>query len=136
MINKMKENKKLVAVLAIIPILILVIVLINTVSYSKNDAQPNNISQEQVVEGIKVSEAIIIQDKGLSNYTAKVTNTKEETTKVEGLTITFYDSNNKKITTLYGYVGRELEPNETISISASVDNDLKEANRVEIELKK
>lgn len=136
MINKMKENKKLVAILAIIPIIIVAVVLINTVTYSKNEATPNNISQEQVVEGIRVSEAIIIQDKGLSNYTAKVTNTKEEATKVEGLTLTFYDSNNKKITTLYGYVGRVLEPNETTSISASVDNDLKEANRVEIELKK
>ena len=138
--DKMKEmikNKKIVMVIGLIPIVLLVLILVVNITNSANDGgtNVNNINSEQVVEGIKISEGLIIQDKGIYNYTAKVTNTTEATKKVDYVSLTFYDKDNKKLITLYGYVGRDVKTNEEVPISASVDKDITGATRVEIEVK-
>lgn len=138
--NKM-DKKKLIMLISIIPLLILVLILVNNISYSVNDnkndsTNTQSIKNEQVVEGLKISDNLIIQDKKLYTYTTNVTNTTTETKKVEQLLFTFYDKDNKKIVTLYGYIGREIEPNETVSVSASVDKDITKSEKLEIELMK
>ena len=138
--NKM-DKKKLIMLISIIPLLILVLILVNNISYSVNDnkndsTNTQSIKNEQVVEGLKISDNLIIQDKKLYTYTTNVTNTTTETKKVEQLLFTFYDKENKKIVTLYGYIGREIEPNETVSVSASVDKDITKSEKLEIELMK
>ena len=113
---------------------ILVIILIIAVAYNiiKRRPKPSlyNINKEQVIDGI------IIQENGLYTYTVNVTNIKDELNYVDHLSFTFYDKDNNKIINLSGYIGRELKPNETIPASASVDKNIKDANRVEIEVKK
>ena len=138
--NKM-DKKKLIMLISIIPLLILVLILVNNISYSVNDnkndsTNTQSIKNEQVVEGLKISDNLIIQDKKLYTYTTNVTNTTTETKKVDQLLFTFYDKENKKIVTLYGYIGREIEPNETVSVSASVDKDITKSEKLEIELMK
>ena len=138
--NKM-DKKKLIMLISIIPLLILVLIIVNNISYSVNDnkndsTNTQSIKNEQVVEGLKISDNLIIQDKKLYTYTTNVTNTTTETKKVEQLLFTFYDKDNKKIVTLYGYIGREIEPNETVFVSASVDKDNTESEKLEIELMK
>lgn len=138
--NKM-DKKKLIMLISIIPLLIIVLILVNNISYSVNDnkndsTNTQSIKNEQVVEGLKISDNLIIQDKKLYTYTTNVTNTTTETKKVEQLLFTFYDKENKKIVTLYGYIGREIEPNETVSVSASVDKDITKSEKLEIELMK
>ena len=118
--NKM-DKKKLIMLISIIPLLILVLILVNNISYSVNDnkndsTNTQSIKNEQVVEGLKISDNLIIQDKKLYTYTTNVTNTTTETKKVDQLLFTFYDKENKKIVTLYGYIGREIEQNETVSV--------------------
>lgn len=136
--KKIMENKKLVTLIGLIPIIILILVIVINITYSANEegTNVNNITQEQVVEGIKISEGLIIQDKGIYNYTAKVTNTTSTTSYIEYITLSFYDKDNKKLTTLYGYVGREVAPNEEVPVSASVDKNITSATRVDIEVKK
>ena len=137
MLKNIMKDKRIVMVIMLIPILLLVLVLVNNISYSANKGEnTNNINAEQTVEGIKVSEGLIIQDKGIYNYTAKVTNTKETKEKIEFLELIFYDKDNNKITTLYGYIGREIETNESTIVSASVDKDITKANRVVISVNK
>ena len=143
MVKKMKEmikkmnKKQLIMVATIIPILIVALILIINVSYSVDKDESNlGINKEQIVEGIKVSEGIIIQDKDLYTYSAKVTNTNKEKTHVEYLTFVFEDKDNKRIITLYGYVGKDLEENESVPVLASVDKDISNASKVEIEVKK
>ena len=142
MVKKMKEmikkmnKKQLIMVATIIPILIVALILIINVSYSVDKDESNlGINKEQIVEGIKVSEGIIIQDKDLYTYSAKVTNTNKEKTHVEYLTFVFEDKDNKRIITLYGYVGKDLEENESVPVLASVDKDISNASKVEIEVK-
>lgn len=132
----LKNKKTIIAIAILIPVLIAVIVLLNNVSYSEKE-NPNlqSINKEQIVEGLKISEGLIIKDKGLSNYTANVTNTTSESKKVEYVTFTFYDKDNKNIVTLYGYVGRELAAEESVQVSASVDKDITAAEKVEISVK-
>ena len=139
--EKKMDKKKLIMLISIIPLLILVLILVNNISYSVNDnkndsTNTQSIKNEQVVEGLKISDNLIIQDKKLYTYTTNVTNTTTETKKVEQLLFTFYDKDNKKIVTLYGYIGREIEPNETVSVSASVDKDITKSEKLEIELMK
>ncbi len=130
------DKKKVMMII----ISILVIILIIAVSYNiiKRRPKPSlyNINKEQVVDGIKVTDGMIIQENGLYTYTVNVTNIKEELNYVDHLSFTFYDKDNNKIINLSGYIGRELKPNETIPASASVDKNIKDANRVEIEVKK
>ena len=131
------NKKQLIMVATIIPILIVALILIINVSYSVDKDESNlGINKEQIVEGIKVSEGIIIQDKDLYTYSAKVTNTNKEKTHVEYLTFVFEDKDNKRIITLYGYVGKDLEENESVPVLASVDKDISNASKVEIEVKK
>ena len=118
-----------------IPVVIIVLVLINAISYAVND-DPHGVNVEQVVEGIKLSDGVIIQENGIYNYSAKVTNTNQDTTHVEYLKLSLYDNNDNKIVTLYGYVGRDLQPEESTQIYASVDKDISATNDVEVELQK
>ena len=135
---KKQTNTKLLMILAIaIPIVIGVLLLVKNVAYSENkDNTTTGINKEQIVEELKISDGLVIQEKGLYTYTANVTNTKEEAYNINYLTFTFYDKENNKIATLYGYVGRELAGKESVPILASVDKDITGATKVEIELKK
>lgn len=134
--NKTKKNNILYWVAGIIPVIILVLVIVSAISYAANDDNNNQgINSEQVINGIKVSDGIIVQENGIYNYSAKATNTNEETTHVEYLTLSLYNSNNEKIVTLYGYIGKDLAKDESVPILASVDKDVSNATKVEIEVK-
>ena len=130
------KNKKLYWIAGILSVVILVLVIVSAISYAANDG--NNaqaISSEQTINGIKVSDGIVVQENNIYNYSAKATNTNEETTHVEYLTLSLYNSNNDKIVTLYGYVGKDLAKDESVPILASVDKDISSATKIEIEVK-
>ena len=131
------NKRNIIALLVLIPLLVAVIILINTTSYGVNETNNNmGINKEQIVEKLKVSDGIVIQDKGIFTYSANVTNTDEETKEINYLTLSFYDKENNKIVTLYGYIGKKLEPNETVPVLASVDKDISSASSIKIELNK
>ena len=96
-----------------VSVIIIAFVIVNSFSNSADEDDTYNINKEQIIDGIKISDGLIIQDKGLNTYTANITNTKSEIDHVERISFNFYDKESKKIITLYGYVGKDLSSNET-----------------------
>ena len=83
------------------------------------------VNEDQVVDGLKIENISLITDeKGMSKFTATVTNGNKTAYNISSLKIILKDSKNKKVQTLVGYIGKELEPEQMTEINASTAADL------------
>ena len=129
-------NKKGLIIIIISVLVIVIGITAFGLIYRYKLLHDNNISKTQVVSKLKISDGHIINDDGIYTYTVRVTNPTKKSVKVDSMLFTFYDKKNKKIAKLMGPVYATIKKDETIVVQASVDTSLKNANRVEIEVKK
>ena len=130
-INKMTEEGKVVTLSGLFISLILVVGLIGV-----SIASPNStILSDREIEGLKITEVNLEYSGNESIYTAKVTNTNDNSYNLKYINIEFFDENNEK-STLIGYIGETLEKNETKEIKASIDKDITNSTKLEYSIVK
>ncbi len=130
------SNKKVTIALIVAAVLVIAGIVTLGIVIRYKLLHTNNINKTQVVGKLRISDGVIIKDEGLYTYSVNVKNPTKKTIKAKSLLFTFYDKDNKKVTTLLGYVNSEIEPDHSMTVMASTDVNLKKANRVKIELKK
>ena len=96
-----------------------------------------NVSKEKEINGLKISDIqLVIENAGLSKYSAIVTNTTDKVYNLKQINIKIVDKKGKEITTLLGYIGSNLSPGESRTINTSIEKDLTKAYDIEYEIKK
>ena len=125
-INNLPDRAKAVTASGFIIALVVSIMIIGT-SLSSPDS---TILQNKEIEGLEIKEINLEYNEGVSTYTAKITNTNENSYNLKYIEIIFKDENENE-TKLIGYVGNTLEKDETKEIKSSIDKDITNAVSVE-----
>ena len=86
---------------------------------------------EQTIDGLKFTNITLISEGESTVYTADVVNTTDAAIDVKSFNVTFKDKDGKEIVTILVFVGSNIAPNESASVSASVDMSLLNAKSVE-----
>lgn len=145
--NFISKNKGMLIALVMVLILVIVAVVLlvvnnnnkeTAIKESKNITANTNagIVEETEYEGLKFANVSLIKDKKANQYTltTDVTNTTKETLNTKQVDIVLKNKDGNKIITLLGYIGENLKPNETrtVTASTSADTDLSKATIKEI----
>ena len=94
------------------------------------------IIKSEEYQGLEFSNITLIKENDIYTLTADVKNTSKEVNKTMMVDIPIKDKKGNVIITLLGYIGKELAPGETVTISASTGADLSNAYTKEIAEKK
>ena len=86
---------------------------------------------EQTIDGLKFTNITLISEGESTVYTADVENTTDAAIDVKSFNVTFKDKDGKEIVTILVFVGSNIAPNESASVSSSVDMSLLKAKSVE-----
>ena len=86
---------------------------------------------EQTIDGLKFTNVTLISEGESTVYTADVVNTTDAAIDVKSFNVTFKDKDGKEIVTILVFVGSNIAPNESASVSSSVDMSLLNAKSVE-----
>ena len=100
----------------------------------KIEMKDKEVVKEQIVKGLKISDVNMQVIDGMTNFSAKVTNTNKEEMKVETIKIIVKDADKKEMARLTGYVGATLQPNEAKDIINTTDVDLSKAKSISYEI--
>lgn len=96
-----------------------------------------DLSEEITVDGLKISNIqTIVDEKGISNYTATVTNTTNSVYKLNQINMIIRDKNEEEVATLMGYIGTNIAPDESRTLTVSTDIDLMNGYEIEYKIKK
>ena len=91
------------------------------------------VLKDTQVEDLKITNVSIITRDGKSSFTASVENTSDTSTKINTLTIVFYEGDNKlEAIALYN---TELYSNQKTNIKLTIEKDLTKTNKIEYILK-
>lgn len=96
-----------------------------------NKKENNDIIENQIVNEIQFSNANIEYKNNMSTFTAVVTNKSTIDKNVGIVNIVFKNKDNDEIITLKGLIEKNLNPNQSTTITASVGIDLSEATYIE-----
>ena len=92
--------------------------------YVTNSNDNSGVIEEQEVDGLKISNVMLIINEEGSIFTADITNTTD--TEISGtLDIIFKTSTNKEVTSILGYFGENIKPGETKQITSNTSRQLK-----------
>ncbi len=108
---------------------------------TKDEEKPSAVTEKGVVkdevyQGLKFTNATLIKDKGIYTLSVDVKNESKEKSTVTMVNIPIKDKDGNEIITLLGYIGKELGPGETATVTASTSADLSNAYTKEIVEKK
>lgn len=90
-----------------------------------------NVIAEQDFEGLKINNVSLITEGETSVFTADVVNTTSENIEVKSFDIIMKDANGNEVITLLGYIGNTIAPNNSSTITSSVEMDLSNVVTVE-----
>ncbi len=94
-----------------------------------------DITKEQEVEGLKFTDvSLIINKNGISEFSAKVTNTNDEIYKLSTIKMIFKDKKGNLVDYFIGVIGSDITPNESRSLTFTTDKDLTKASQIEYEI--
>lgn len=141
-------DKKSKIILITIGIITIVILALATFFMTRDDEEATGeefvttsndnegVIEEQDVDGLKISNVMLVVKEEGSTFTADVTNTTDK--EISGtLDIIFKTSTNKEVTSILGYFGNSIKPGETKQISSNTSRQLKKniIKSVEYQLK-
>ena len=138
-----KENKKLVTIVGGIILLIIIVAISISIFSNKNGAANKNkvvantnsgIVENEEYKNLKFSNATLVKENNQYTLTMDVKNDNKENFTDKQVDIILKDKKGKTIITLLGYIGDNLKPGETRTITASIsaDVDLSKATDKEI----
>ena len=117
-INTLKKVKVRYYVAALLVIIAVVGIAIFKPSYSV----PTSLLDDQVLDGLTLTDISLTEDDGVTTYQATVTATENKT--VNYIEIVLKDTEKDQAITLIGYIGKTLANGETSIIKASTDADV------------
>ncbi len=85
------------------------------------------IISKYTVDNLVFQNTSLTYEGGTSTLTTEITNSGDENITVGSIEITFFDEDENKIISILGYIGDEIEPEETKILTSSVDKNLMEA---------
>ncbi|MBE6159709.1 MAG: hypothetical protein E7157_01525 [Lactobacillales bacterium] len=96
-----------------------------------------DLSKETTINGLKISNIqVIVDEKGISHYTANVTNTTDSVYKLNQINMIIKNKEGNKVATLMGYIGSNIAPGESRILNVNTDIDLMSGYEIEYEIKK
>ena len=143
----MKKKKIIIGIIIILIVFIVSLVFVKIINknhkrtmkttskisyYNSNEG----VVKKAQVEGLEIDNINLKLDKTKSTLTAYVKNTTDKDISLRIIYIHVKDKKGKKITTLRGYIGNTIKPNETKKITSIVNRNLKNAYSFEYELVK
>ena len=131
-------NKKQWIILIIVVILLILVIGLSTffLASKKNKDKENDdkfvtsandnseVIKEQIVDGLKISNVMLVVKEEGSSFSADVTNISDKEIKGKTLEIIFKTSTDKKVLDLLGYFGDSIKPNETKQINTNTSRRL------------
>ena len=108
----------------------------NEEKVNKTVIENKNVTKEQEVDGVKISDIQLSVSDGLSTYTAKVTNESKKEINIEDIDIIVKDDKDKELVKMIGYIGETIKPDETKEIISTTDMDLSKANLITYKVNK
>lgn len=91
------------------------------VRFSNDNA---GVIKEQMVDGFKINNVMLIVKEGGSSFRADITNTTKEEIGEKTIEVIFKTSTGKRVTSLLGYYGKSIKPGETKSLMTSTSRKL------------
>ena len=128
-------NKKQKIILIIITVILLITFILLTFFMMRSsdktleeefvtEANDNSgVTEEKEVNGLKISNVMLVVKEEGSTFTADVTNTTDEVI-TGNLNIIFKTSTDKEVTSILGYFGESINPGETKQISSNTSRRL------------
>ena len=113
-----KNTKNLIISALVLGLGILLILIGNSIASTET-----TILQDKVVEGLSFKNANLEYQNETSTFKVEVTNQNTETYNLKYIEIIFTDENDAS-TKLIGYIGENIEADETKEITASIDKDI------------
>lgn len=99
---------------------------------SNSFANPDdNYLVNQTVDGLSFENANLLSGNGISKFTVEVVNDNKEDYNLKTINVIFKDSEGKEITTLLGYIGDSLSPNEEKVLDISIDQEISGISSIE-----
>ena len=104
---------------------------------SNTYANPDdNYLVNQTVDGLSFINASLVSENGISKYTVNVVNDNKDDYSLKTINVIFKDSNGNEITTLLGYIGDSLSPNEEKVLDVSIDQEITGISYIEYTINK
>ena len=134
--KKYLTKKNVIIVSAVL--IVLLTVTISLILFNKKDSYSakESVYQTVVVKDLRFKNDSIVKDGSLYTYTVEVENLSKNEYEVNNVSFKFYDSNDKEIANMLGYVGKKMKPNEKVVVTSTVDIDIRNASEVEIVVEK
>ena len=132
-INKLSRSQKIGIIGGIVGILLITLTVTLLPSLSSTES---SYLADQTVEGLSFENANLEVENGVSTYTVEVTNDLDKEYTLKNINIIFKDGSGQEIETLLGYIGENLEVEETKVIDASIDKELTDIVKIEYVINK
>lgn len=129
------KKKKIVLIVALIAIVSLIIFTISIVTFNNKFTEDNKkIYQEKTIEKIKLKIKDIEYINDFSNIYLEVNNISDEVINLDKIKIIFVDKDNNTIAEIYSYDNGNLDANNELILSLSIDKNITAAYDVKYEL--
>lgn len=86
---------------------------------------------EQTIDGLKITNVTLISQGERATFSADVVNITDADIEAKSFNIIYKDEDGDEIVTLLGVIGYTIAPNESVTVTSSVDMDLSDAKSVE-----
>ncbi len=116
--------------------IVLILILFTACNNDELKLEANKVNlndlviEDKIINNFLVTDTSVIYDSGLTTFKATLKNN-GEVTKINKVNITFKTKNNSTITTLVGYINKELKQSEKTDILVTSDIDLTNAYSIE-----
>lgn len=89
------------------------------------------VINETVIDGLKIDNISLISENGAATFSATITNTTEQAVYVRSLSVIMKDSNGVEVTTIPGFIGSTLEPNQSYTVTTNKYMDITSVASIE-----
>ena len=86
---------------------------------------------EQTIDGLKITNVTLISQGERATFSANVVNTTDADIDAKSFNIIYKDEDGNEIVTLLGVIGNTIAPNQSVTVTSSVDMNLSNAKSVE-----
>lgn len=86
---------------------------------------------EQIIDGLKITNVTLISEGEYTTFTADIVNVTDAAIDAKSFNIIYKDKDGNEIVRLLGYIGSTIAPNESVTVTSSVEMNLSNAKSVE-----
>lgn len=130
----MKKSKRLILIILLIFIILLIAFITYIVISNKSDGINENLYQEKQVQQLSFKIKEIEYVNSFSNIILEVKNTSTGVINLDNFKIIFEDDSNNVVAEVFSYNNGDLEPDNNLLLSLSIDKNVTKATNIKYEL--